>query len=201
MTVKFASEDDLPQIAELLQVCKEYNRDTIPNSKDIDYFKNVIECSSPTSIFAGKKIVVFYNEKGKLQILFEMFFRDFTTSWVIVGFIVRPGPSYFNCKTNGYNEVLTFCLNYAESKGYYMYEWTQRKGVKYDNTYNRMKSQIPALEKYNHYDVGFVPANSKPAFEAYFRIAGLEIKDYDQLVRCGILKNEYRANLDLSKRL
>jgi hypothetical protein len=202
MTVRFASISDLPQIKELLTLCEEYNRDTIPKKKDMEYFKNVIECDdSLSSPFAGKKIIVFYNEQGQLQVLFEMFFRDVTPSWAIVGFIVRPGRSYFNCSTNGHKEVLTFCLNYAESRGYYMYEWTQRKGVKYDNTYNRMRSQIPILERYDYYDIGFIPANCKSVFASYFRITGLEVKSYDQLVRCGVLKNEYRENLDLSKKL
>jgi hypothetical protein len=201
MTVKFASIEDLPQIDELLTVCKIHNRDTISKNKDIEYFKNVIECNTSDPLFLGKKIVIFYNNQNQLQLIVEMFFREVMTSWVIVGFIIRPGLPYFNCKTNGYNEALTFCLTYAESRGYYMYEWTQRTGVKYNNTYNRMKSQIPTLERYDHYEIGYVPANTKPAFEAYFRMVGSEIKPYDQLVRCGILKNKYRTNLDLSKKL
>jgi hypothetical protein len=201
MTVKFASIADLPDINDLLTICKIHNRDTIPKHKDVEYFKNIIECNSADSKFAGRKVVAFYNDSNQLQLMVEMFFRDAMTSWIIIGFIVRPGLPYFNCKTNGYNEVLTFCLNYAESRGYYLYEWTQRKGVKYNNTYNRMKSQIPTLERYDHYEIGYIPANTKPAFEAYFRMVGLEVKPYDQLVRCGVLKNEYRKNFDLSKKL
>lgn len=201
MIVKFASEDDLPQIVEMLQICKAHNRDTIPSKKDIEYFKKVINDSNAISPLGMHKVIVYYDDQNQMQVIFEMFLRNFTTSWFIAGFIVKPGFSYFNCKTNGYGDVLTFCLNYAESKGYYLYEWSQRQGAKYKNTYNRMKSQIPALERYNHYETGYIPPNTRSAYLTFDHIAGLEPKPYGQLVRSGVLKNEYRINLDLSKKL
>jgi hypothetical protein len=124
----------------------------------------------------------------------HMFLRNFSPSWISGGIHVYPKNNYFNCKTNGIELLMTHCVEYAESLGYFCYEWHQTVGKKYHNRFKRMRDQIDILKRYEHYDIGIIPASKESTFKIYSSKSPMirKIKEFDILIKSAELKNEFR---------
>jgi hypothetical protein len=187
---KFANTSNLADIEALLNGCNDQQRRYIPINRNVDYYKNIFLNDS-------KFVAVAYKD-DRIYALQEFFLRKQILSWHLSMLIMLPQQTYFNCRTNSLSDLYNFCFSFAESKGYYQYDWSQRAGTNYENRFIRMKSQIPILQRYDHYDIGFVEKNSNSKYVAYDLMINNEPRPYDTLVRYGILKNEYRERINLS---
>ncbi len=187
-TVYFASTKDLPAIQELLDLYKKEEKTTragIDNITIDDYKQLILE---PSNQWGDRKTIVCYHD-DVIQYVGHGFFKKLVPSWIFKGLLMRPGNNYWNCATNGVGAGLTFLVNYAEANGYFEYEYHLRAGKTYANRYARMRYQIPALARYDHYYVGFVPANTKSKFLGIDQLMGGP-KPYDCYIRKAIIKEE-----------
>jgi hypothetical protein len=187
---KFLTINDIDQIDELIKSCSAKQQDSIPPNRNKKYYENLLSNSSE---YLRYLMGAYKNDQ--LCALQECVFGRRATSWHLSLLIVRPGSIYFNCKTNGISDLYDFCFSFAESQGYYYYDWSQRVGKRYTNHFNRMKKQISVLQRYEHYHIGVIPANTVSKFSYYSIMNNNEIKSYDTLIRCGILKNEFRKDV------
>lgn len=193
ISCKLATLEDLDNIQVLYQYCSERQKEFVPTNRTREYYKDLL--SDKNSV----KHVAIACQGSEIFLLQEFVLRRHMLSWHLNFLFIRPSLSYFNCRTNGLSDLYDFCFSYAESKGYYYYDWSQRVGKLYENRFERMKSQIPILQRYDHYDIGYIPANTLPTREYYAAMIAFEPRPYDTLVRSGVLKNQYRKNLNLSE--
>jgi len=118
--------------------------------------------------------------------------RKYHNSWYITGLKIRPGFSYFNCNTNGIKEIMTACVEEAETMGYYSYNFMSQVGQKNLARFRKMQSQIDILHRYNYYTEHYVPANTLPTLQWYSAILRNRTWDFDSVIRSGYLREEYR---------
>jgi hypothetical protein len=192
---KFGSIDDLDSINDLLESCNSQQKKLIPSTRTYTYYRDLF-----LNVNEHKKYVVVAYKENKINVLQEFILREQILSWHLNMLIIRPVSTYFNCQSNGLNDLYTFCFEFVESKGYYQYDWSQKAGKKYENRFSRMKSQITILQKYDHYDIGYVEENSLSTYPGYAVMNNNEKKPYTTLIRTGILKNEFRKKLNLAIR-
>lgn len=186
--VRFASINDLPAIQDLLDLYKAEGKSVragVDNITIDDYRQLIVE---PSNQWGDRKTVVCYRN-NEIQYVSHAFFKKLVPSWIYKGLLMRPGNNYWNCATNGVGAGFDFLVGYAEANGYYEYEYHLRAGKKYANRYARMRYQIPILARYDHYYVGFVPANTRSKFLGIDQMMGGP-RPYDCYIRKAILKEE-----------
>lgn len=180
MKARFASDNDLKLIENFFS-----------NQQDKEEAANFYKhCFENRSANHDIKIAICLSNE-EIVSLKLMILRNFSPSWISGGLCVYPKQTYFNCKTNGVSQLMTHCVEYAESLGYYCYEWHQTVGKTYTNRFERMRDQIETLKRYDHYDVGIISAYKGSRFKT-FDMMLRQIKGTDILIKSAQLKNEFR---------
>jgi len=183
METRFASDKDLKLIENFF----------LKQEDKMETFNFYLYCFEKGILNHDFKMAIYIIDEN-IASLKHMFLRNFSPSWISGGIHVYPKRSYFNCKTNGVEHLMTHCVKHAESLGYYCYEWHQTVGKRYDNRFERMRNQIDILKRYDHYDVGIIPANKESTFKIYSTNSPMirKIKKNDILIKSAQLKNEFR---------
>lgn len=190
MNVSFATLEDLDGIKNLLDARK--NDKSSSNRyfpyREIDDYRKLL--TEPYLSYGEHRVVV-GKVNGEIVIMLEMVLRGIYPSWHLFGLLIMPGKPFYNCSTNGFSDCLDFCFNYAESLGYYHYDYSYKAGKNYFNRWVRTLEQIPALKRYDHYILGYVPAYTKSKWLGINNMMG-GLKPHDMVIRCGMLKQEFR---------
>lgn len=183
MEVRFASEKDLDLLKDFF-----FKQDDKIGT--FDFYQHCFTHGVPFHEF---KLTICVLEQTIVSSK-HMFLRSFSPSWISGGIHIYPKKNYFNCKTNGVELLMTHCVKYAESLGYFSYEWHQTVGKKYSNRFERMRDQIDILKRYDHYDIGIIPASKESRFKIYSSTSPMirKIKESDILIKSAELKNEFR---------
>lgn len=192
MLSSFASPKDLDGIANLIESRKKYNLKTNKYFpfREVNNYEKILK--KPFQSYGEHRIVISKDDNGVLMLIEQLLLPSYP-SWLLFGQIARPGTSFYNSSKNGLSAVLSHACEYAESLRYYQYEWFHVAGKKYFNRYTRTIDQIPVLQRYDHYVVGYIPANAKSQWSRInIMLNFLGMKSYTMVLRNGILRQEYR---------
>jgi len=139
-----------------------------------------------------KKIALVFDNKNKINCLSVAMFWKNIKSWRQMFIICNSKNSYFDAVKNGIADSSNLIVDYAESKGYYSYDFMVAN-PKNHNRWNKMRYQIPLISnRYEFFDEAIIPANTMPEHIKYQTMMGNRTWNVDLLYRVGHLRNEYR---------
>lgn len=195
--VKFAQKSDIEHISELLEFCSSKKLKDLPSYKNLDHYQDRLLNGTGSETVEPKIALLFKN--GNIHALLEFFLRYHNLTWHMGMVIMKPSSHFFNYKTSGMCDLIDFCFSYAEKRGYYAYDWAQTTTKSGNSRFIHMKKNIPCLQRYDHYDVGYIPANTLPTCWQYKLMLSNHPRSVDIEIRSGVLRNEHRKKINLSE--
>jgi hypothetical protein len=197
---RFGNVNDLVYLEKLLIETKEYKKNSSKSWSypfddkefDISAFMKIAENIILDEKHAKNKIVLVFDQEENIKCVSIAMFWTMIKSWRQGIILCQPNNLYFNAVNNGIADASTSLISYAESIGYYSYDFVVAN-PRNDLRWNRMRKQIPIInDRYEFFDEAIIPANTMPAHPRYQRMMRNRTWNVDLLYRIGYLKNQYR---------
>ena len=134
--------------------------------------------------------VIGYFEENKLISFLVQRMSEKIPAWhmTLLGTISKHPWNY---KLNGLEYCWANAMDYAESKNIFRIYWTLP--ARWAKTQVKTYKTTDVWYRYNIYIEDIIPPGSKPLWTEHNTSFGEKNRDYESVVKLGVLKNEYRS--------